>query len=102
MRSAAPNTFGVSNQSAIARMINGFHPNDDVYQPGIMMMDVFHQFGFRVGRTGDENSAGISYRLGDTWKYVYRTFCRVNDGIKAGDHSACRITATAASWSPSF
>ena len=43
-------------------MINSFRSDDDVYQPGIMMMDVFHEFGFRVRRTGDENSTGISYR----------------------------------------
>jgi|SRR5690349_10783496 hypothetical protein len=35
----------VSDQRAVARMINGFHPGNDVYQPWIMMMDVFHEFG---------------------------------------------------------
>ncbi len=53
---------GVSHQGAIARMINSFHPGNDVHQPGIMMVDMFHKFGFRIRRTGDENGTSVSDR----------------------------------------
>ena len=41
-------------------MINSFNACDEVYQPGIMMVDMFHEFGFRVRRTSDENSTSVS------------------------------------------
>jgi len=67
---------GVSDQRAVARIINGPHPGNDVYQPGIMMVDMFHEFGFRVRRTGDENSASVRDRLGDVMEKIL-ILCRV-------------------------
>lgn len=40
-------------------MINGFHPEDNLHQLGIMVLDVFDQFSLCIGWTCNKNRAGI-------------------------------------------
>ena len=62
--------LGISNQSSIARMVNGLHIRNYVYQTGIMMVDMFHEFRLGVRWAGNENSTHAGYRLGNPMKKV--------------------------------
>src|SRR4029077_13798563 len=61
-------TSGVGNELAVARMIDGFHADDDLHQPGIMLADVLDQLGLGIGWPGNENRAGVCDRLRDSLK----------------------------------
>jgi hypothetical protein len=58
----------VGDEFAIARMIDGFHTNNDIHQPGIMFTDVLDQLGLGIGRPSNENRASIRNRLSDSLK----------------------------------
>jgi len=62
--------LGVSNQSTIARMVNGLHSRNYVYQTGIMVVDMFHEFRLGVRWACNENSTRAGYRLGNPMKKV--------------------------------
>jgi hypothetical protein len=49
-------------------MIDGFHTDDNLHQRGIMLADVFDQFGLGIGRPCNENRAGVCDRLRDSLK----------------------------------
>src|SRR5262249_50311842 len=56
-------TSGVGDELAVAWMIDGFHADDDLHQPGIMLADVLDQLGLGMGWPRDENRAGVCDRL---------------------------------------
>jgi hypothetical protein len=58
----------MGNKSAIARMIHGLHPRNDVHQCGMVVVDMFHQFRLGVCRTCDENRARAFYGLDNAVK----------------------------------
>jgi len=62
--------LGVSNQSTIARMVNGLHRRNYVYQTGIMVVDMFHEFRLGVRWACNENSTRAGYRLCNPMKKV--------------------------------
>src|SRR5262249_49679269 len=59
---------GMGDELPVARMIDGFHTDDDLHQCGIMLADVFDQFGLGIGRSRNENRAGVCDRLRDSLK----------------------------------
>ena len=59
---------GKSDQLAIAWMVDGLYPNDVCEQAGIVVVNVLHQLGLCVRRTGNKNLARISDGLGDGMK----------------------------------
>jgi hypothetical protein len=61
---------GMGDQLCVAWMIDRFHADDRVHQLGIMVVNVFHQFGLRAGRPGDENGAGVRDRSSNSVKKV--------------------------------
>ena len=61
-------TSGVGDELAVAWMIDGFHADDDLHQPGIMSADVLDQLGLGIGWPRNENRAGVCDRLSDSLK----------------------------------
>jgi hypothetical protein len=59
---------GVGDELRVAWMIDGFHTDDNLHQPGIMLADVLNQLGFGIGRARNENCAGVRDRLSDSLK----------------------------------
>ena len=49
----------------VARVIDAFHADDLLRHLRIVLADMFDQRGLGVGRTGDEDRAGIRDRLRD-------------------------------------
>ena len=49
----------MGDEFTIARMIDGFHTDDDIRQPGIVFADVLDQLGLGIGWPGNENRASI-------------------------------------------
>jgi hypothetical protein len=58
----------VGDEFAITWMIDGFHTDDDIHQPGIMFAYVLDQFVLGVGRPSNQNRASIRDRLSDSLK----------------------------------
>ncbi len=56
---------GVGDELSVAWMIDGLHTDNDLHQLGIVLADVFDQFGLGIGWPGNENRAGIGNRLSD-------------------------------------
>ena len=54
---------GMGHELRVAWMIDGFHTDDNLHQPGIMLADVLDQLGFGIGRPRNENCAGVRDRL---------------------------------------
>ena len=54
----------------VAWMIDGFHADDDIHQLGIMVVNVFHEFGLCIGGPGNENRAGVGNGLGRGMKII--------------------------------
>src|SRR5207247_9639690 len=61
-------TSRVGDELAVAWMIDGFHADDDLHQPGIMLADVLDQLGLGIGWPRNENRAGVCDRLRDSLK----------------------------------
>ena len=59
---------GMGDELPVAWMIDGFHANDNLHQPGIMLADVLDQLGLGIGWTRNENCASICNRLSDSLK----------------------------------
>ena len=59
---------GVGDELPVARMIDGFHTDDNLHQRGITLADVFDQFGLCISRSRNENRAGVCDRLRDSLK----------------------------------
>ena len=57
-------------------MIDGFHPDDDVHQFGIVVMNVFDQFSLCIGWSRNENRTGVCNRFSGCVKIVV-ILCRV-------------------------
>jgi hypothetical protein len=47
-------------------MIDSFNSGNDLHPTRVVLVNVLDQFGFRVGRTGDENCTGICHGLDDS------------------------------------
>jgi hypothetical protein len=56
---------GMGDQLPVAWMIDGFHTDDNLHQPGIMLADVFDQFGLGIGWSRNENRASGCNRLSE-------------------------------------
>jgi hypothetical protein len=50
---------GISDELRVAWMIHRFHSDDDIHQLGVVVVNVLDQLGLRIGRSGNENRAGI-------------------------------------------
>jgi hypothetical protein len=50
---------GISDELRVARMIDRFYSDNDVYQPEIVVVNVFEQFCLRIGWSCNENRAGV-------------------------------------------
>ena len=59
---------GVGDELPVAWMIDGFHTDDNLHQPGIMLADVFDQLGLGIGWSRNENRASGCNRLSDSLK----------------------------------
>src|SRR5262245_8780160 len=59
---------GMGDELRVAWMIDGFHTDDNLHQPGIMLADVLDQLGFGIGRPRNENCAGVRDRFSDSLK----------------------------------
>jgi hypothetical protein len=59
---------GMGNELPVAWMIDGFHTDDNLHQPGIMLADVLDQLGLGIGWSRNENRASICNRLSDSLK----------------------------------
>jgi len=59
---------GVGDELPVTWMIDGFHTDDNLHQPGIMLADMLDQLGLGVAWPRDENRAGVCNRVSDTLK----------------------------------
>jgi hypothetical protein len=59
---------GMGDELPVAWMIDGFHADDDLHQPGIMLADVLDKLGLGIGWSRNENCASICNRLSDSLK----------------------------------
>jgi hypothetical protein len=50
---------GISDELPVAWMIDSFHSDDDVHQLGIVVVNVFDQFGLCIGWSCNENRTGV-------------------------------------------
>jgi hypothetical protein len=50
---------GISDELPVAWMIDSFHFDDDVHQLGIVVVNVFDQFGLCIGWSCNENRTGV-------------------------------------------
>ena len=50
---------GISDELRVAWMIDSFHSDDDVHQLGIVVVNVFDQFGLCIGWPCNENRTGV-------------------------------------------
>jgi len=53
----------MGDKSAIARMVHGLHPSNDVHHCWIVVVDMFQQFRLGVCRSCDEDGTCAFYRL---------------------------------------
>jgi len=51
--------FGISDELRVAWMIDSFHSDDDVHQLGIVVVNVFDQFGLCIGWPCNENRTSV-------------------------------------------
>jgi len=72
----------VGDESAVARMVNGFDPCDDLYQLWSVGMDVLHEFGLGIRGPGNEDCTRVSYRGGHVLK-EFLIFRRVSTADRA-------------------
>src|SRR5262249_18464536 len=61
-------TSGVGDGLAVAWMIDGFHADDDLHQPGIVLADVLDQRGLCIGPPRQAHRAGLCDRWRDSRK----------------------------------
>ncbi len=61
---------GVSDQRAVARMIDRFDAGNGFHLVWFVLMNVLDQLGLGVRRAGDENSIGVGERFGDGVKIL--------------------------------
>jgi hypothetical protein len=60
----------ISNQRAVARMIDRFDAGNGLHLAWFVLVDVLDQLGLGVGRAGDENGIGVGERFGDGVKIL--------------------------------
>jgi hypothetical protein len=51
-------------------VIDSFNSSNDLHPTRVVLVNVLDQFGFRVGRTGDENCTGICHGLDDSLEII--------------------------------
>ena len=71
---------GIRDQLGFAWMIDRFHAGDDLHQLGIVLVDVFCQLSLCIGRSRNENRAGVRHLLRDAVQKIV-----VSLGVPAAD-----------------
>jgi len=59
---------GIGDELPVAWMIDGFHTDDNLHQPGVMLADMLDQLGLGIGWSRNENRASSCNRLSDSLK----------------------------------
>ena len=83
---------GVSDELRVARMIDGLDAGNDLHQSRVVLADVLDQLGLGIGRSGDENRAGVGDRLSDRLQegVIFRRMSAA-DGIGLVMDVSCRV-----------
>lgn len=70
----------VGDELRVAWMIDRFYADDLSHQRWLMLVNVLHELGLRIGRSRDEHRAGIGDRLRDSLKEIV-----ILGGVPASD-----------------
>ena len=47
------------DELCVARMVDGFYPHDNVHQIGLMVLNVFDQFGLCIAWSDNKNRTSV-------------------------------------------